>query len=392
MNSELPEYVLNRNMIAAVRKDNAGYIAGMVRSYPWLLDSLFYSERKDDTLGLFEHKWKPPVICLFTLFAYAINYASKRVISKLISLKADIYKSCFVADLMDDAGPEPSYRVKEMPPVSIISPFDEGFRLAAKVGYDLSRQFSVVTTIYHDKEARNFPVVYRGFWEFCLGVSKKMQHPKEMVEITNTILSNGYDTNVLLRQLDLFKLFSRYFHLIPGRGLQDADDVKDVIAFMNTMIRHGCCLTEKPVANGFNKVITELLRTKCHTDETREEMANLISCTAALSPDLTFSQKHDLSSIEAPPNSLEQLSLAAGCVRVIRPRIGGKRFYERVQRLNCKQGVKHCIIFGQKDPDEPKPELTPYRPTESVGDVTETTTSKTTTANQSPSQTNPSTN
>ncbi|VDP79731.1 unnamed protein product [Echinostoma caproni] len=347
MHLELPDYVINRNLIKAVRKNNAVYVKGALNCNPWLRDALFYSEAMVTNVGPFDHTYRPPVYFLNTLFAYAILANSKKVLMALKDLQADIYRSCYVADVLDD-GEEPCYRVLELPPIALCQPTDAGLSSAIEVGYDAHGNIIVVTTIYHGNEAEDAVVQYRGYWEFCISARKRTHNAQSINEVTNHIIPIGYDVNILLKQLDLCKLFSRYYYLTVGKGFRNTEYVIRACELFEILLRHGCSFTDRNVTHNMFKALQELIRSPHHSTESRDRLTDILRTIVLLSPDGRALRELESPLLSRVVRSVQTDTLVVRCIRQIRFMLGGQFFLRHVQSLPCSDEVKSLITYGRK--------------------------------------------
>ncbi|KAF6774392.1 hypothetical protein AHF37_06685 [Paragonimus kellicotti] len=290
---ELPDYVVNRNLVKASQRNNVCYVVALLRSCPWLQDALFYVEKDWTSIGILEQSYKPPVICLLSLFAHAMLTGSKRVMKKLIELGVDVYKHCYILNVVhNQTNLNVVCRMQELPPICLCQPSDVGFQALLECGYDVQKPISITSHTQQDQLVERTLLNYRSFWEFCLGMSKQLHVSQNLLEFTQTVLHNGYDCYSLVKYVDLCKMFVRFFGLIPGKGFRKIDDTIQAIAFLHALVNHGLCLRDKSVANNVNKAVLEVVLCPDHTAQTKLIAHHLLQTIINLSWDLTYFQKH----------------------------------------------------------------------------------------------------
>ncbi|KAA0185511.1 hypothetical protein FBUS_01858 [Fasciolopsis buskii] len=346
MRLELPDYVINRNLMKAIIGNNATYVKDVIRASPWLRDALLYKEANLTNFGIFEQTYRPPVLCLFTPFAHAMLWNSKSVIKTLKQMEADMYHPCYVADILEEG--TSSYRVLKLPPIALCRPGDPGLSTAVESGYDIHGNIMVVTTIYRGNNAEDAVVRYRGYWDFCLGANKNHQNAQTITDLTGKIILMGYNTNTLLRQLDLCKLFSRYYHLVIGKGFQTEEDLFFASDLIRTLIRNGSSFNDPPVARNLYKALQELIQSENHSDKSLSLLKTVLRSAVLLAPDIEACREMKSLLLNEIIQKTPRDTLASQCARQIRSLLDGQFFRRNVQMLPCSDEVKLLIIQGTK--------------------------------------------
>ncbi|KAA3680181.1 uncharacterized protein DEA37_0009931 [Paragonimus westermani] len=347
---ELPEYVINRNLVKASQRNNASYVVALLRSRPWLQDALFYTEKDLTSIGILEQPYKPPVICLLSLFAHAMLTGSRLVMKKLMELGGDIYKHCYILNVMHDrANLDVVCRMQELPPICLCGPSDVGFQALLECGYDVQKPINITSYTQQGELVERTLLNYHSFWEFCLGMSKQLHFPQNLLEFTQTVLHNGYDCHDLVKYVDLCKTFVRFFGLIPGKSFRKIGDTIQAIDFIHTLVNHGLCLRDKPIANNVNRAVWEVVSYPHHTANTKLIAHQLLQTVYHLSWDLTFFRKHQESEeLHLFLQTSDHEKLTWRCLRLIRLCIGTKFFAQRVKRLMCPMEIKQLITEANK--------------------------------------------
>ncbi|THD23651.1 hypothetical protein D915_005323 [Fasciola hepatica] len=346
MRLQLPDYVMNRNLIKAVNKNNVAYVKGVLDACPWLRNALFYKEAIFTSVGLFEQTYRPPVLCLFTPFAHAILQNSKTVMKALKIMQVDMYHPCYVADVLEED--TLSYRVLELPPIALCRPDDPGLSSAVECGYDIHGNIMIVTTIYRGNHVEDAVVQYRGYWEFCLGVNKRNQNAQAITELTKRIILSGYDINILLKQLDLCKLLARYYHLTLGQGFRSMDDLTLACELIQTLIRNGSSLSDPSVTHNMYKALVEVVNSENHSNESFNHLSAILRSVVLLTADAKIWRELKSPMLDGVIRSAPRDTLTMLCVRYIRSLLGGQFFQRHVQSLPCNDETKSLISNGLK--------------------------------------------
>ncbi|KAG5444548.1 hypothetical protein CSKR_203030 [Clonorchis sinensis] len=349
MRFELPDYVLNRNVITASQRNNVGYLVGLFRRCPWLQDSLFYSEQHWTTLGMLDLTFRPPIVCLFTPFAYAMLSNALGVMTKLVKEGADVYKSCYVVDfIQSDNASEPFYRIQEFPPVALCRPGDPGFQGLMLCGYDVERSMTINMVVQQNEAVEEKRLRYRGYLDFSLGVSKQLNHSREFVEFVKTLFENGYDCHEFLRQVDLWKLFVRGFHLVSEQGFRSIEHRTLAANLISNLIEHGISLKDERTTMNLFKASSAILACPKHTTESKSTALHLLRAVMSLSWNINnFTNSHS-NDVKQVLNSLDHGSLLQKCLRAIRTCLGSRFFARKVKKLNCTEETRRMIIDGHK--------------------------------------------
>lgn len=353
MQNHLPEYVINTKLFRAIQKNATNYVKDTIEKHPCLLNDLFYLEKNDsrEMIGLFDETLKPPLVLLLTPYAYAAMINRRKVLKVLVSLGADAYKSCRLIDIIgfsiEDAK---NYKVYHFPPIGLCYPSDKGFSSAISEGYDVYREIIFKCQSYKDNiEVESTTLCFDGFWDFALSISKMMQIPEYLIAMTDCIVENGYDANRLLRQLDLEKLFKRYFDGCRNFELfPNAESASLAAEFVETLLQNGCDLTIESNAMEVWKTITQLVDFQSHSEQSRRYLIQLLDTALTLTPDLKVVENlRDKMIVKTMLNAKDYNTLLARCIRSTRKLVGSKFFFKKVNMLGCKDSVKRLLITAR---------------------------------------------
>ncbi|VEL08894.1 unnamed protein product [Protopolystoma xenopodis] len=385
MRLNLPDYVVDANVLEAVRRDNVGYLKGRVTRDPCCLAYLYFAKTAIGTpgrptrarrrleyagrMGLFEGALRAPVHLVLPLLGYALLFQTPRILHYLLMQQKRLEAVEQTGYLADGERLEPPggrrYRVLTFPLQALMLPDNAFFRLTQNhAGLLVSAGQRVSVTRHDDQLAANGDGdgqicqshVFQNAWHLAWQYYRPMREDaQELCRLTTAYLWHNVEPTGLIRKVWLYRLFVDRFSYQPS-GLTFAEPAKKQLAYslMLSLLVFGCRLEEAKTHYNVFKGLMALLTSSESDKEMQSRIHNLCLGFFALLPSLRGFARAKLEVIPLLVDLLAHPSLdnlAAKCVRAIRDLLTGRNLARAVMSLWLNEEVEAQILTGSRGND-----------------------------------------